>query len=120
MTTRFSITLLCALAVFSVGSGIRGVEAARDTRVPQSEAAVYAAAPAAVQRTDSTPVLPTVVVTATIPADTAADRERPSVMLDAAVDQAGTVLASGASRGVRRIGLLMPYYAFGSNERGTE
>jgi hypothetical protein len=116
MAIRYSITLLCALAVFAVGSGIGGVEAASRDGRPVGE--VYAAAPAVVDHA-SIPVLPTVYVTApsVAPSRVAAG---PSVMLDAAVEQAGAALAQGARRGVRRIGLAMPYYAFGARGRGTE
>ncbi len=118
MTFRFSITLVvCALAVFMVGSGIRGVEAAEE-RAALPIATVYASPDFAARGTAPFVVLPTVYVTATTPAPNQA--AGPSVMLDAAVNNAGAVIAQGARRGVRKIGLAMPYYAFGSNARGTE
>src|SRR5687767_1838967 len=117
MAIRFSITLLCALAVFAVGSGIGGVEAA-EGRAPRPVGEVYAAAPGVAEHA-AIPVLPTVYVTADSP-DAAPVASGPSVMFDDAVVQAGAALAQGARRGVRRIGLAMPYYAFGTRGRGTE
>ena len=117
MAIRFSITLLCALAVFAVGSGIGGVEAAEGRGLrPVGE--VYAAATSPADYRSIT-VLPTVHVTAAAP-DPAPVASGPSVMFDDAVGQAGAALAQGARRGVRRIGLAMPYYAFGTSGRGTE
>ena len=120
MTTRYAITLLCALAVFAVGSGIRGVEAAGTHDATGSAVAVYAAPAESVRAAPAIPVLPTVVVTASTRPVAFPSDEGPSVMFDAAVGQAGAALANGASRSVRRIGLRMPYYAFGTSARGTE
>ena len=120
MASRYSITLFCALAVFTVGSGIGGVTVAADRSAPV--ASVYAAlGPIAGQRA-ALPVLPTVYVTATAPVVPAAALRSPgrSVMLDHAVGQAGVRLAHSARRGVRQMGLSMPYYAFGARGRGTE
>ena len=117
MAIRYSITLLCALTVFAVGSGIGRVKAADEhSAVPVSE--VYAAAAVAAAE-QALPILPTVYVTASSPAPFA-DAGGPSVMLDQAVGHAGAALAQGARRSVRRIGLAMPYYAFGASARGTE
>jgi len=117
MAIRFSITLLCALAVFAVGSGIGGVEAAEGRSLrPVGE--VYAAMPSQAEHA-AIPVLPTVYVTADAP-DAAPAASGPSVMFDDAVGQAGAALAQGARRGVRRIGLAMPYYAFGARGARTE
>lgn len=116
MAIRYSITLLCALTVFAVGSGIDRVKAADErSTVPVSE--VYAAA-AFTAAEQSLPILPTVYVTA--PSAPTAHPGGPSVMLDQAVGHAGAALAQGARRSVRRIGLAMPYYAFGASARGTE
>lgn len=118
MAIRVSITLLCALAVFTVGSGIGGVNAAEE-RAAISLDEVYAGGATLARNDAGEPVLPTVVVTAS--ADDARARPTgPGVMLDRAVEQAGVALSDGARRSVRRIGLAMPYYAFGSNARGTE
>jgi hypothetical protein len=117
MAIRFSITLLCALAVFAVGSGIGGVEAA-EGRAARPVAEVYAGATGPAARA-TIPVLPTVYVTADSPAP-APVASGSSVMFDDAVGQAGAALAQGARRGVRRIGLAMPYYAFGSRGARTE
>ena len=118
MAIRLSITLLCALAVFTVGSGIRGVHAAEE-RAAISLEEVYAGGVKLARNAAGEPVLPTVVVTAS-PDDVRARPTGPGVMLDRAVEQASVALANGASRSVRKIGLAMPYYAFGSNARGTE
>ena len=117
MAPRYSTTLLCALAVFTIGSGIGGVTVAADRSAPVAE--VYAAPTADAGSRSSLPVLPTVYVTASWPvADSAIAPRRSgrSVMLDRAVGQAGSLFA----RGTRRVGLAMPYYAFGSSSRGTE
>ncbi|HVF36225.1 MAG TPA: hypothetical protein VND91_12960 [Candidatus Saccharimonadia bacterium] len=116
MAPRYSITLLCALAVFTIGSGIGGVTVAADRSAPVAE--VYAARIADVGQRSALPVLPTVYVTASsLAADSVAPRRSGrSVMLDRAVDQAGSLFAQGT----RRVGLAMPYYAFGAASRGTE
>lgn len=118
MAIRFSITLLCALAVFTVGSGIGGVHAAEE-RAAISLDEVYAGGAALARNEAGEPVLPIVVVTASTD-DVRARPTGPGVMLDRAVEQAGVAIAHGARRSVRKIGLAMPYYAFGSNARGTE
>ena len=118
MAIRLSITLLCALAVFTVGSGVRGVNAAEGHAAISLEE-VYAGHAAMARNGAGEAILPTVVVTAST--DDARPRPTgPGVMLDQAVEQASVAIAHGASRSVRKIGLAMPYYAFGSNARGTE
>jgi len=121
MTPRYSITLLCALAVFTIGSGVGGVTVAADRTVPVAE--VYAATAANAGQPVTLPMLPTVYVTASISAASSAAAPvvtGPSVMLDHAVGQAGALFAQSARRGVRKMGLSMPYYAFGASRRGTE
>src|SRR5687768_737591 len=118
MAIRISITLLCALAVFTVGSGIGGVQAAEE-RAAISLEEVYAGGAAVAHNEAGEPILATVVVTASTD-EVRARPTGPGVMLDRAVEKAGVALASGASRSVRKIGLAMPYYAFGSSARGTE
>lgn len=121
MKPRYSITLLCALTVFSIGSGVGGVTVAADRSAPVAE--VYAAMAASAGQPSVVPVLPTVYVTASVAAadsSTAPPVTGPSVMLDQAVGQAGALFAQGARQSVRKMGLSMPYYAFGASRRGTE
>lgn len=121
MKARYSITLLCALAVFTIGSGIGGVTVAADRSALVE--GVYAAPMSIAGERHALPVLPTVYVTASVAAASSADAPAvtgPSVMLDQAVGQAGAMFAQGARRSVRKMGLSMPYYAFGASRRGTE
>lgn len=100
--------LFCSLAVFAIGSGIGRVPAA---------AAPISRVEAVRNPTDADrpplKVMPRIVVVANVDGSGAAASLERSVMLDTAVGQAGKALASGVGKGVRRVSLGLPYYAFG-------
>lgn len=108
MRINLQSLLFCALAVFAIGSGIQRVPAAA-APVTRVEAV---RSPTGLDR-PQLKVLPRVVVTAQVGPDAAADLFDDSLMLDAAVGQAGKALAGGVRSGVRRVSLGLPYYAFG-------
>jgi hypothetical protein len=99
--------VFCAFAVFAIGSGIDRTAPAAAASTTHVEAV---RSPNGSDRPGLT-VLPRVVVVAGI--ESRADTLERSVMLDAAVGQAGKALAKGVGTSVRRVSLGLPYYAFG-------
>jgi hypothetical protein len=109
MSSKLLIPVFCALAIFAVGAGIGPVVADDGAADPVAFAQVLAGTPAL-------RVLPTVtVVAAADAADAAADGEG-SIVLEN-VQQAGDRIAERVNLGVRRVGLAVPYYAFGGVAR---
>lgn len=109
MSSKLLIPVFCALAIFAVGAGIEPVVANDGEADPVAYAQVLAGTPAL-------RVLPTVTVVAEAnDANARADSEG-SVVLEN-VQQAGDRIAQRVNLGVRRVGLAVPYYAFGGIAR---
>ena len=109
MYSKLLLPVVCAIAIFAVGAGIEPVVANEGNADPVAYAQVLSGDPAL-------RVLPTVtVVAATNDADAAAESEG-SVVLEN-VQQAGGRIANRVNLGVRRVGMAVPYYAFGGIAR---
>jgi hypothetical protein len=107
MQINFNSILFCAFAVFAIGCGIDRIPTAAAAPATRVEAV---RSPTGSDRPGLT-VMPRVVVVAGIANE--GDTLERSVMLDAAVGQAGKALAKGVGTSVRRVSLGLPYYAFG-------
>lgn len=104
--------LLCAVAIFAVGAGYEPVSSARADDADRS---------AHVSFDQRMTVLPTVVVRPDASDAAPAAQDAESVVLDDAVEAAGSALAAQVGAGVRRVSLSVPYYAFGGvAPRGSE
>ena len=106
MIRNLATPLLCALVVFAIGAGYE----------PGTSADAAAAARAGSMTLDTRmTVLPTVVVHPDAEQQAAAAaQDADSVVLDTAVEAAGTAIAAQVGAGVRRVSLAVPYYAFGA------
>jgi hypothetical protein len=109
MLRNLILTLASATAVFALGAGATAI-------VPA------AASSSAVETLLSDmPILPVVTVVAHVPAARRGAADARSLMAGDAVQRAGVALAGRVGAGVRRVGLAVPYYAFGRNAvRPTE
>jgi hypothetical protein len=112
-------TLLAFSAVVALGLGVGTREPVAQPTVPSAIEPASHLLEHAAPRTEPLRVMPTVYVTATV-AKNEAPRNRPAVMLGAAVGTAravGNTLAGGSAASVRlrssiRTGLAVPYFAF--------
>jgi hypothetical protein len=109
MNRSFLLSLASAPLVFVIGSGL---DRAPSPANPEGTVLVRDADGRPL------PVLPTVIVSATAPHE-ALDATT-GVLLDEAMLEARTAIAGAAGSGIRRVGLAIPYYAFGRNARSTE
>jgi hypothetical protein len=110
MSSKLLIPVFCALAIFAVGAGIEPVVANDGGADPQAYAQVLAGAP-------SLRVMPTVTVVAEAGGEEAADTANEGSVVLANVQRAGGQIAQRVNSGVRRVGLAVPYYAFGGIAR---
>ncbi len=122
MNRKPLVSLFFALSICVVGHGVADVPTPQNERKEhtafQRELAQWRE-PAHTQSLSSTHIttLPTITVSAPMPATHSA--ERGSVMVEHAVDNARAALSRQVDAGMRRVSLAFPYYAFGAR-RATE
>jgi len=110
MSSKLLIPVFCALAIFAVGAGVEPVVANESDADPIAYAQVLEGAP-------SLRVMPTVTVVAETGDAAAADSDNEGSVVLANVQRAGGEIAQRVNSGVRRVGLAVPYYAFGGIAR---
>jgi hypothetical protein len=110
MSSKLLIPVFCALAIFAVGAGVEPIVANEREADPVAYAQVLAATPAL-------RVMPTVTVVAETGGESAADTDHEGSVVLANVQRAGGEIAHRVNSGVRRVGLAVPYYAFGGIAR---
>jgi hypothetical protein len=125
MKTSIVLFSICALGVVALGAGYAPIH--RAAAHPGAASAVSATAAdeipvAAAARSRVLPVLPTVTVVASRAEIAALDAPvdgRGSVMIDAAVDQAASVIARPINASLPRARLGNPFYDFAHGRRST-
>lgn len=112
MKVNLILSLACTFTVFALGAGFQRVTVASPVDVVPvvAEALPIAASP----RSATLPVLPTVYVVAhALDEPEAQTLELSGVMAGGTVGQVRHALVGRLGKGARRVGLAVPYYAFG-------
>lgn len=116
MNSRTALAVLTALTVIVIGAGLEPLPAQPIDNADYE--AIVQTDPSSV-RAEAT-LLPTVIVRGHVAPAAGVALDGGSVMLDAAVERAGEVIAGGVDAGVRRMRLDIPFYTFGRSTRSSE